>query len=34
MTLDFTATSKDNATLAGTMSAPFGDCAWTAQRIH
>lgn len=34
MSLDFTATLKDNATLAGTMSAPFGDFAWTAQRIH
>lgn len=34
MSLDFTATLKDNATLAGTLSAPFGDFAWTAQRIH
>jgi hypothetical protein len=34
MSLDFTATLKDNATLAGTMSAPFGDFAWTAERIR
>jgi hypothetical protein len=34
MSLDFTATLKDNATLAGTLSAPFGDFAWTAERVR
>jgi hypothetical protein len=34
MSLDFTATLKDNATLAGTMSAPFGDFSWTAERLR
>ena len=34
MSLDFTATLKDNATLAGTMSAPFGDFTWNGERIR
>ena len=31
--LDFSASAKDNDTLTGQLSAPFGDFSWTAERI-
>jgi hypothetical protein len=33
MQLDFSATLKGDGTLAGKLSAPFGDFSWTAQRL-
>ena len=33
MQLDFSGTLKGDGTLAGKLSAPFGDFSWTAQRL-
>ena len=33
MQLDFSGALKGDGTLAGTLSAPFGDFSWTAERL-